>query len=335
MLVDQLRITVSSGKGGDGAVSFRREKGVPQGGPDGGNGGNGGSLWLVVNEQYNTLLDVGDKKIFEAQEGQKGGTAMCTGRNGKDLFIGVPKGTIVRDAEGNILADLTDEKQKWKACQGGFGGRGNTSYKTSVKQSPTYSNNGTPGEEKLLFLELKLMADVGLVGFPNAGKSSLVNRISSAKPKVGDYPFTTLEPVLGIVQMSTWGSFVVADIPGLIEGASQGKGLGHQFLKHIERTYCLLFVIDGLYGAEAWDHFCILRKELEEFHPALIEKPFVVALNKCDGGIDDAIAIFKENKQEVVVTSAVDGTGAKKLIIQLENHVRPTQVNAGGWKYED
>ncbi len=329
MLLDEMRIQVKSGKGGDGAATFRREKFVPFGGPDGGNGGQGGSVWIVVNEQLNTLLDIGESRIFKAEDGVKGMGSRMTGRNGKDVIVNVPKGTLVKTVDGKILADLTQPGQRYCAAKGGSYGRGNYNFRSSTNQVPTQHTKGGEGEEKELFLELKLMADVGLVGFPNAGKSSLVNKISSGKPKVGDYPFTTLEPVLGIVQMSGYGSFVIADIPGLLEGASEGKGLGHQFLKHIERTTILLFVIDG-WEMDAWEKFCILRKELENFHPELLKKPYVVALNKADLGIEESLKTFQENNEKVFVTSAFDGQGTKALVKALESHVRPNlQVDFG------
>lgn len=327
MLIDEMRIKIRSGKGGDGSISFRKEKFVPFGGPDGGNGGKGGSVFLEVNENYNTLLDLGEDRTFRAEDGKDGGKSRSAGRSGKDQIIFVPKGTIVRDANGEILADLTTHGQKWCAAEGGRGGRGNFTFRSSINQVPTFNTLGADAIEKELYLELKLMADVGLVGFPNAGKSSLVNRISSGRPKIGDYPFTTVEPVLGIVQMhNTWGSFVVADIPGLLEGASEGRGLGHQFLKHIERTNTLLFVIDG-FEADALEKYEILLKELEAFHPSLIEKQKVIALNKLDLGIDDTVAQFKERGIQVFPVSAVTGIGTKALVLELEKYVKPTHLN--------
>jgi GTP-binding protein len=334
MLLDEMQIHVTSGKGGDGASTFRREKHVPFGGPDGGNGGKGGSVYIQVNEQLNTLLDIGESRMFKAFDGAKGSGGRSTGRSGKDVVVSVPKGTLVKTREGQILADLTKPGQRYCAARGGFAGKGNFNYKSSTNQVPTKVIKGGEPEVKELLLELKLMADVGLVGFPNAGKSSLVNKISSGKPKVGDYPFTTLAPVLGIVPMTGYGSFVIADIPGLLEGAAEGKGLGHQFLKHIERTTILLFVLDG-WELDAYDKFLILRKELESFHPELKKKPFVVVLNKSDLGVEDSLQKFKEMGQKVFVTSAFDGKGTKALIKELESYVRPTQEipwgDKGSW----
>lgn len=262
MFLDEKTIEVRSGKGGNGLSSFRREKFVPLGGPDGGDGGKGGSVILRANEQYTTLLDMGNLHVYKAKNGEDGGPSKSTGKSAKDLIVDVPCGTLVKDGDGHILADLTEPNQRWIAAKGGRGGLGNVHFVTPALQGPEKATQGQRGERRELHLELKLVADVGLVGFPNAGKSSLVNKISSARPKVGDYPFTTLEPILGIIAENS-RSFVVADIPGLIEGASEGKGLGHEFLKHIERTYALLFVIDA-FNENAWKNFQTLRKELEK-----------------------------------------------------------------------
>jgi len=311
MFLDEKTIEVISGKGGNGICSFRREKHVPLGGPDGGDGGNGGSVYLRANEQYTTLLDMGNAYKYPAEAGAPGEAANRTGRSGKDVYVDVPRGTIVRDSEGRILTDLTEGGSIWMAARGGASGLGNSRFASATNRAPRQHSNGKPGEKRILNLELKLMADVGLVGFPNAGKSSLVRKISSAKPKVADYPFTTLEPVLGIVQNKN-RSFVVADIPGLIEGASDGKGLGHRFLKHIERTRALLFVIDG-FEANAWKTFCLLKKELEAFHPKLLEKKFVVALNKSDLEISKARKEFTKHNQIVIETCALSGDGCQIL----------------------
>ena len=330
MFLDEKSIEVRSGKGGDGICSFHREKFVPLGGPDGGDGGRGGHVILQVNEQYSTLLDMGNTRLYKARPGQAGGAKRCTGKSAEDLIVDVPKGTIVKDAEGRILADLTEDGQRWIAARGGKGGMGNQHFATPSNQAPRKCTPGEAGEKRELFLELKLMADVGLVGFPNAGKSSLVNKISSGRPKVGDYPFTTLEPVLGIVQMNGH-SFVVADIPGLLEGASEGKGLGHQFLKHIERTHTLLFVIDG-FAENAFEQFSVLKSELAAFHPKLAKKPYVIALNKNDLGIDNAIKEFADHKEKVIVTSAVTGEGCRELQQALDEAVPHVQKKKVGWE---
>lgn len=327
MFLDETHIEVQSGKGGEGLSSFRREALVPNGGPDGGDGGKGGSVYLQVNEQYTTLLDMGNQRKYKAANGQNGGTAKCSGKGAHDLIIGVPSGTLVKDEEGRILADLTEPGQRWLAAQGGRGGLGNQHFATSKNQAPRKTIPAQLGEKKKLFLELKLMADVGLVGFPNAGKSSLVNKISSGRPKVGAYPFTTLEPVLGIVQLGA-RSFVIADIPGLIEGAAEGKGLGHQFLKHIERTHTLLFVIDG-FEENAYKQYQKLCKELEAFHPALAEKDRVIAINKADLGVEKAVKAFARHKLPVQVVSAVSGEGCKELVHALEKKL--PKLHQKGW----
>ncbi len=330
MFLDEKLIEVQSGKGGNGMCSFRREKYVPLGGPDGGDGGNGGSVLLRVNEQYTTLLDMGNQYKHKAPDGSPGGGSRCTGRSGEDLFVDVPRGTLIKDADGRILADLVQAGQTWVAVRGGRGGQGNQHFATSAHQAPRKTTPGQPGEIRELHLELKLMADVGLVGFPNAGKSSLVNKISSARPKVGDYPFTTLEPVLGIVQFGK-RSFVVADIPGLIEGASEGRGLGHQFLRHIERTRTLLFVIDG-FEEDAYQKFQVLRKELKAFHPKLAEKPYIIALNKADLDIDKALKAFQKKKEQPLVVSAITGEGCKELVMALDKQLPAnTERILSGW----
>jgi len=315
MFLDEKKIEVVSGRGGGGICSFRREKHVPLGGPDGGDGGDGGSVYLRANEQYNTLLDMGNIYRYAAEAGATGEVANRTGKSGKDVYVDVPLGTIVRDGEGRILTDLTEAGATWMAARGGAGGLGNSRFSSATNRAPRQHTSGKPGEKRILNLELKLMADVGLVGFPNAGKSSLVRKISSAKPKVADYPFTTIEPVLGIVRIQN-RSFVIADIPGLIEGASEGKGLGHRFLRHIERTKALLFVIDG-FEENAWKSYCMLKKELEAFHPKLLEKKFIVALNKNDLDISKAKKEFSKHKQKVIETCALSGDGCSALTAAL------------------
>ncbi|HPW94192.1 MAG TPA: GTPase ObgE [Fibrobacteraceae bacterium] len=329
MFLDEKVIEVRSGKGGDGLCSFRHEIYTPLGGPDGGDGGRGGSVILAVNEQYSTLLDMGNIRLYKAKSGSPGGASRCTGASADDLIVNVPRGTLVKDEEGRILADLTEIGQTWVAAKGGRGGFGNQHFATPSNQAPRKIIPGKPGEKRMLYLELKLMADVGLVGFPNAGKSSLVHKISSARPKIGDYPFTTLEPILGIVQLGS-RSFVVADIPGLIEGASEGRGLGHQFLKHIERTHTLLFVIDG-FEEDAYEKFKILKKELLGFHPKLAEKPYLIALNKSDLGIEKTQKIFLKKKEKVILTSAITGEGCKELKIALDEMVPNKQKRSKGW----
>ena len=285
MFVDEVRIFVKAGRGGDGVCSFRREKYVPRGGPDGGDGGNGGNVIVLATRRYSTLLDLRYQQHYEAQPGKSGGGSNRRGRTGKDVMIHVPVGTLVADdATGEIVADLIADGQSHVAARGGRGGRGNARFATSTNRAPTQAKPGTPSEERWLRLELKLLADVGLVGLPNAGKSTLISAISSAHPKIADYPFTTLTPKLGVVSWSDARSFVVADIPGLIEGAHEGKGLGMQFLRHIERTTFLLHLVD----ISEWSSgdpvvsFEVMRKELLAYDPSLESRPFAVVGTKLD-----------------------------------------------------
>ncbi|MEP7027878.1 MAG: GTPase ObgE [Candidatus Eisenbacteria bacterium] len=279
---DRAEIRVEAGDGGPGAISFRREKYVPKGGPDGGDGGKGGSVLLLVDPNKRTLLDFQAEKMFRAIKGGQGSGQTSTGKDGKDLVIKVPPGTVVKDADtGETLADLLEPGTLWVAAQGGKGGRGNERFKTSTNQAPRRADPGIPGERKRLQLELKLVADAGLVGFPNAGKSTLLSAVSSARPKVADYPFTTLRPVLGVVDLGDERTFVLEDIPGLIEGASQGKGLGHEFLRHVERTRILVYLLD-VTGEDPLSGLRTLEQELGAWSPELLEKPRLVVLSKAD-----------------------------------------------------
>ena len=285
MFVDEALITVRAGKGGDGICSFRREMFVPRGGPDGGDGGHGGSVVFAASTRLTTLLDLRYQKHYEAEDGRAGGASNCTGRTGKDTIVTLPVGTIVYDDQtGEVLADLVADGDTEIIARGGRGGRGNSNFATSTNRVPTKCTLGTAGEERSLRLELKLLADVGLVGFPNAGKSTLISVISSATPKIADYPFTTLTPHLGVVRWGSDRSFVVADIPGLIEGAHDGKGLGFQFLRHIERTAFLLHLIDVSEWApdEPVISFEIMRQELAAYDEALSDRPFAVIATKID-----------------------------------------------------
>jgi GTP-binding protein len=282
MFIDFARIRIKAGQGGSGCVSFRREKFVSKGGPNGGDGGHGGSVILIGDRNLNTLIDFKYKKIFKAGRGQHGMGSDKTGKNGNDIFVKVPLGTLIKDVEtGELFADIVKDNQKYTAVKGGRGGRGNARFVTPTNRAPRDWEMGIPGEEKYLELELKLIADIGLVGFPNAGKSTLLSVISSAKPKIADYPFTTLEPNLGIVQFTEYKSFVVADIPGLIEGAHEGRGLGHQFLRHIERTRALAFLIDST-DKNPMVTFNALWNELKEHSSILVNKPYLVLLTKSD-----------------------------------------------------
>ncbi len=285
IFIDEAKIFVKSGDGGNGSSSFRREKYVPAGGPDGGDGGDGGDVIFVVDANLSTLIDFRYRRKYEAERGEHGQGSNRHGKNGESLTIGVPPGTQVWDeSKERLLVDLTEPGQEWVAAMGGRGGRGNTRFKSSTRQAPAFFERGEEGESLWVRLELKILADVALVGFPNAGKSSFISAVSKARPKVADYPFTTLVPNLGVVSVGTGESFVVADIPGLIEGAHSGVGLGHEFLRHIERSRVLLYVIDasGLEGREPVDDLRILRRELELYRPELAGRPALLFANKTD-----------------------------------------------------
>jgi GTP-binding protein len=286
MFVDRVKISVKAGNGGDGIISFRREAFVPKGGPDGGDGGRGGSVILRVDPQLSTLLDFRYRHELEAENGRPGQGAKKTGKSGRDEIVRVPPGTIVIDDDsGTTLSDLTEPGQELIVAKGGRGGKGNIHFATSVKRTPRKSTPGEPGQARKIRLELKLLADVGLVGLPNAGKSTLLSVVSAARPEVADYPFTTLTPHLGIVRAGEMNSFVMADIPGLIEGASEGKGLGHQFLRHIERTRVLCILIDTL-EEEPEGVLETLLRELQEYNPDLLDRPRLIVRSKADLGGD-------------------------------------------------
>jgi len=290
LFYDQATITVQAGRGGNGALSFRREAHVPRGGPDGGNGGRGGDVILLVNLHLNTLLPFHYQRHFEAEDGRHGSGQNKTGRSGRPKYVEVPPGTLVRDAEdGRLLGDLTRAGQQLIVARGGRGGRGNAVFATSTNQAPLIAENGEPGERRTLYLELKLIADVGIVGLPNAGKSTLLAALTAARPKIADYPFTTLRPNLGVAALGEDRALVLADIPGLIEGASQGAGLGLEFLRHIERTRLLIHLLDGLSDDPLRDYE-IVNRELAAFGHGLSEKPQLVAMTKMD--LPDAQAAF-------------------------------------------
>jgi GTPase len=317
LFVDEVEISVLAGKGGKGLVNFRREKYVPKGGPDGGNGGRGGNVVLQASSQLHTLLDHRYKRSYSAEDGAAGGTALKTGRSGTDTVILLPKGTIVRDAAtGEVLVDLVLDGQSFIVARGGLGGRGNAEFKSATHQTPRNAEPGRPGEEKRLHLELKLIADVGLVGFPNAGKSTLISRLSAARPKIADYPFTTLEPNLGIVQYRDYESFTLADLPGLIEGAHEGKGLGIQFLRHVERTRVLVVLIESLSDDFSRD-IAILRRELAMYSRLLEQKPWFACISKLDvsdDDIDDRMeALSTELGMQVFAFSSVSGVNLDRL----------------------
>ena len=334
MFVDEVDIHVKAGDGGRGALSFRREKFVPRGGPDGGNGGKGGSVYLVADPHRNTLVHFRFNPNFEAKRGGGGQGALKSGREGDDLEIPVPVGTLVfvrnpeNPSELTEIADLTSVGQRVLVAKGGRGGLGNAHFATSTNRAPRKTQPGEPGDERNLRLQLKLLADVGLVGFPNAGKSTLIARVSAAKPKIADYPFTTLTPHLGVVSMSDERSFVVADVPGLIEGASEGHGLGHQFLRHIERTKVLIHLVDvsGMSGREPVEDFDTIRRELALYNPQLVEKPELVVANKIDA-LDDPsrVEALKRRAAELDLPffqiSGVTGEGVPALMEAAWPHI--------------
>ena len=296
MFIDIAKIKIKAGKGGDGAVSFRREKYVAAGGPDGGDGGKGGNIVFQVDDNLSTLADFRYKRKYAAQSGENGRGNRCFGRGGEDCVIRVPRGTLVKDAEtGRLLADMSDDAPQIVA-KGGRGGWGNSHFATPTRQVPRFAKPGTPGEEFEVQLELKLLADVGLVGYPNVGKSTLVSVVSEAKPNIANYHFTTLTPVLGVVRMGEGSSFVMADIPGLIEGAGEGVGLGHQFLRHVERCRLLVHIVDvaGSEGRDPKEDFEIINRELAKFNPELAQRPMLVAGNKCDLATDEQIEDFRQ-----------------------------------------
>lgn len=295
MFVDIAKIKIKAGSGGNGAVSFRREKYVAAGGPDGGDGGKGGNIVFQVDDNLSTLADFRYKRKYVAPSGENGRGARCNGKSGKDLIVRVPRGTLVKEAEtGRILADLSSDEPQVIA-KGGRGGWGNIHFATPTRQTPRFAKPGTPGESFELILELKLLADVGLVGYPNVGKSTLVSVVSEAKPTIGNYHFTTITPVLGVVRLKDGRSFVMADIPGLIEGAGEGVGLGHQFLRHVDRCRLLVHIVDvaGSEGRDPKQDFEIINTELKKFNPELAERPMLVAGNKCDLATDEQIEDFK------------------------------------------
>jgi len=317
--VDEAEIFVKAGKGGDGCVSFRREKHVARGGPDGGNGGKGGDVIFLADPQVETLLDFKFRPLNNAENGQPGMGKDMSGRSGPDLFIRAPVGTLVKDRDsGELLKDLSEPDQTTVIARGGKGGRGNKHFAHATNQTPREYEKGVPGEERWLKLELKLVADVGLVGLPNAGKSTLLSRVSAARPKIADYPFTTLKPQLGLVSVSEDTRFVLADLPGLIEGAHEGVGLGDQFLRHIERTRVLLYILDtsGLSGAPPLEAYHALRHELESYSPALAAKPGLIAANKMDlsESREQLPALEAALSEPVFPISAVTGEGLRPLL---------------------
>ncbi len=328
MFADRAKIYVRSGKGGDGHVSFRREKYVPNGGPDGGDGGDGGSVIFEVDEGLNTLTDFRHIRKYCAKDGEPGGKKNCRGKNGTDIIIKVPEGTVLKEEEsGKIIADMSADKRRVVLLTGGKGGNGNQHYATSTMQAPKYAQPGQPAKELNILMELKCIADVGLVGFPNVGKSTLLSRVTNAKPKIANYHFTTLNPHLGVVDMEG-GGFVIADIPGLIEGASEGIGLGHEFLRHIERTRVIIHMVDvaGTEGRNPIEDIYTINKELEAYNEEIAARPQVIAANKIDAIYDDGetdpVALLKAEFEpkgiKVFPISAVSGKGLNELLFAVK-----------------
>ncbi|NMC26704.1 MAG: GTPase ObgE [Syntrophomonadaceae bacterium] len=319
MFIDHAKIFVKGGDGGNGCVAFRREKYVPLGGPAGGDGGRGGNVIFIADEGMSTLMDFQYRKHFKANRGQHGMGKNQHGARGDDLVVRVPAGTVVIDDDsGETIADLTTAGQEAVIARGGRGGRGNARFATAIHKAPSMAENGEPGEERWIRLELKLLADVGLVGFPNAGKSTLISRVSAARPKIADYPFTTLVPQLGVVLTRDKHSFVIADIPGLIEGAHAGAGLGHEFLRHIERNRVLLFILDAAQvdGRSVLEDYRVLRSELEAYRPELVNRPYLIVANKMD--LPEAQENFRRLQElhgdKVIGISAITGQGLSELI---------------------
>jgi len=331
MFVDQSSITVQGGDGGNGCVSFRREKYVPHGGPNGGDGGKGGDVVLVADLSVSTLLPFRYNTLFRAKRGRHGEGSNKTGRSSEDLVVPIPVGTTVMDEDGvRLLADLTEERQRWVAASGGDGGRGNARFSSSVNRAPTRCEPGRPGEIRRIRLELKLLADVGLIGFPNAGKSTLISRVSAARPKIADYPFTTLEPQLGVVDTGDYRSFVVADIPGLIEGAHAGAGLGDRFLRHVERCRMLLHLVDGASLERDPVHAVkAIEGELHAYSAKLAAKPTILVVTKSDaiqdrGAADRLRTWSSEQGRECLTISAVSGAGIGALVGRVADWVERT-----------
>ena len=327
MFADRAKIFVKSGKGGDGHVSFRREKYVPNGGPDGGDGGHGGSVIFEVDEGMNTLANYRHVHNYKAENGEDGGKKNCRGKNGQDIILKVPEGTVVKELEsGKVITDMSGDNRRYILLTGGRGGKGNQHYATSTMQAPKYAQPGQPAKELELLLELKVIADVGLVGFPNVGKSTFLSRVTNAKPKIANYHFTTLNPNLGVVDMPGAKGFVIADIPGLIEGASEGIGLGHEFLRHIERTKVMIHIVDasGVEGRDPIADIYAINKELEAYNEDIANRPQVIAANKIDciydedaNPVDLIRAEFEPKGIKVFPISAVSGEGVKELLFYV------------------
>ena len=322
MFVDEVMLKVVAGSGGDGCTAFRREKYIPMGGPYGGNGGHGSDIIFKVDEGLHTLLDLRYQKEIKGKKGENGKGKNQHGKGADSLVIKVPQGTVVTDLDtGLILADLKGKNDEAIIAKGGRGGRGNTAFKTQTNTAPNFSENGEPGEERTIKVELKLLADVGLVGLPSVGKSTIISKVSKAKPKIAEYHFTTLKPNLGVVRATNGKTFVMADLPGLIEGASKGEGLGDRFLRHIERTRVILHVIDmaGTEGRDPYDDYLLINKELEDFNKKLLTKPMVIIANKMDmpNALTNLEAFRKKVNVEIYQVEAINGNGLKQVVLAL------------------
>lgn len=330
MFVDRVKISCQGGRGGDGAVAFLREKYRPFGGPAGGDGGKGGDVVLVATSRKHTLYDFKFRAHFKAQDGEHGKGKNQNGKSGEDLIIEVPLGTVVKDVEsGQVLCDLVEEGQRCVVAKGGKGGRGNAHFATPTNQAPRYAEKGEKGEERWLLLEMKLIADIGLVGLPNAGKSTLISRLTRARPKIADYPFTTLSPVLGVLEIDEETHYVLADIPGLIEGASKGKGLGHEFLRHVERTRLLLHLVDisSMRSMDPLQAFEVVLKEMEEYSPALLSKRQIVVGTKLDAQpdrsyVDKLKEEFEKRGYKFIAISALTGENLDELKYLLDQEMK-------------
>ncbi|MBD5488137.1 MAG: GTPase ObgE [Lachnospiraceae bacterium] len=330
MFADRAKIYVKSGKGGDGHVSFRREKYVPNGGPDGGDGGNGGNVYFEVDEGLNTLTDFRHIRKYCAGNGENGGKRNCAGKSGEDIIIKVPEGTVIKEAEsGQVITDMSGENRRFLLLSGGKGGNGNQHYATSTMQAPRYAQPGQEAQELELLLELKVIADVGLVGFPNVGKSTFLSKVTNARPKIANYHFTTLNPNLGVVDLEDAKGFIIADIPGLIEGASEGVGLGHEFLRHIERTKLIVHIVDAASteGRDPIEDIYAINRELEAYNAEIAKRPQIIAANKIDMIYteDDPVAKIKAEFEPkgipVYAISAISGQGLRELLYDINNQL--------------
>ena len=332
MFADRAKIYIRSGKGGDGHVSFRRELYVPNGGPDGGDGGRGGDVIFQVDEGLNTLVDYRHKRKYCAKDGEQGGKRKCHGKDAEDIILKVPEGTVIKEAEtGKVIADMSGDNRRQVILKGGRGGLGNQHFATATMQIPKYAQPGQPAQELNVLLELKVIADVGLVGFPNVGKSTLLSRVTNANPKIANYHFTTLNPNLGVVDLEGSEGFVIADIPGLIEGASEGVGLGHEFLRHIERTKMMIHVVDAASseGRDPIDDIYKINAELEAYNPEIAKRPQVIAANKTDliyvedeDPVEKIRAEFEPQGIKVFAISGVSGEGIKELLYYVNDQLK-------------